>query len=157
MESFPRATHFPPVEWPLIVTSTLFVSAVHMAYDQHYPLVLSPDAIWMCIAQGFANHVNQNAEKLRHLFVEHEEKKEIEVRRDCFVKGSPTNPWPEVFEEFSQQIRKHVGDKTHDLITPEFTTTGAVERAATQVVLMNTFKAYFKYMVDLEGPTSQDG
>ena len=122
-----------------------FVSAVHMAFDQHYPLVLSPDAVWMCIAQGFANHVNQNAEKLRHLFVEHEGKKEIKVRRDYFVKGSPTNPWPEVFEEFSQQIRKHVGDKTHDLITPEFTTTGAVERAAAQVVLMNTFKAYFKY------------
>ena len=124
-----------------------FVSTVHMAYDQHYPLVLSPDAIWMCIAQGFANHVNQNAKKLRHLFVEHKGKKEIEVRRDNFIKGSPTNPWPEVFEEFSQQIRKHVGDKTHELITPEFTTTGAVERAAAQVVLMNTFKAYFTYSV----------
>ena len=124
-----------------------FVSAVHMAYDQHYPLVLSPDAIWMCIAQGFANHVNQNAEKLRHLFVEHEGKKEIVFQRDDFIKGSPTNPWPEVFEDFSQQIRKHVGDKTHALITPEFTTTGAVERAAAQVVLMNTFKAYFSYQV----------
>ena len=61
------------------------------------------------------------------------------------MKGSPDNPWPEVFDSFSEQIRKHVGDKTHTLLTPSFSTTGATERAAAQVVLMNTFKQYFVY------------
>ena len=124
-----------------------FVEAVHLAYHNHYPLVLSPDAVWMCIAQGFARHINANAEKLRNLFVEHEGKKTLKVRRDDFVKGSPTNPWPEVFGEFSEQIRQHVGPKTHDLLTPSFSTTGPTERAAAQVVLMDTFKEYFTYMV----------
>ena len=54
-----------------------FVSAVNLAYAQHYPLVLSPDAIWMCITQGLSQHINTNAEKLRNMFVEHEGKKEI--------------------------------------------------------------------------------
>ena len=122
-----------------------FVGAVHTAYDNHYPLVLSPDHIWMCIVQGFATHVNQNAEKLRHLFVEHEGKEIIKVRRDDFVKGSPRNPWPEVFPEFSVKIRSHIGEKTHDLLTPTFTTTGPVEKAAAEIVLMNAFKEYFDY------------
>ena len=124
-----------------------FVSAVNLAYAQHYPLVLSPDAIWMCITQALSQHINANAEKLRNMFVEHEGKKEIIVRRDDFVKGSPDNPWPEVFDEFSEQIRKHVGDKTHYLLTPEFSTTGPTEKAAAQVVLMDSFKEYFDYTV----------
>ena len=164
------STSLPPVEWEKVVSkfcnrakieaqspptngripvacfeSNGFVGAVHTAYDNHYPLVLSPDHIWMCIVQGFATHVNQNAENLRNLFVEHEGKKTIIVRRDDFVKGSPHNPWPEVFSEFSVQIRSHIGEKTHDLLTPTFTTTSPVEKAAAEIVLMDAFKEYFSY------------
>ena len=121
------------------------VEAIHRSYSYHYLLVLSPDHIWMCIVQGFATHVNQNAENLRNLFVEHEGKKTIIVRRDDFVKGSPHNPWPEVFSEFSVQIRSHIGEKTHDLLTPTFTTTGPVEKAAAEIVLMDAFKEYYDY------------
>ena len=32
--------------------SNSFVGAVHTAYYKHYPLVLSPDMIWQCVAQG---------------------------------------------------------------------------------------------------------
>ena len=145
-------SHFKPDqdEWPVVATyglSNAFVSAVHTAYSKHYPLVFSPDHIWMCIAQGLSQHVNADPEKLRKRFVEHEGKEELIVQRDDFVKGSPDNPWPEVFDEFSKQIREHVGEKTHDLLTPDFTTTGPNDRAAAQVVLMDTFKEYFEYTV----------
>ena len=78
-----------------------FLATVHAAYSEHYPLVLTPDVIWMCIAQGFAKHVNCNAEKLRHLFVQHTGKKELHTCRGDLVKGSPSNPWPEVFDDNS--------------------------------------------------------
>ena len=29
-----------------------FVMAMHVAYTRHRPLTLSPDAVWLCIAQG---------------------------------------------------------------------------------------------------------
>ena len=122
-----------------------FVEAVHTAYQSHYPLTLSPDIIWQCVAQGFAIHVNKNAEKLRHMFVAHEGKKKLEVRRDDFVKGSPDNDWEQAFGTFSDEIEKNVGDEIHSLLTPDFSTTGPVEKAASQVVLMNTFKEYFNY------------
>ena len=60
-----------------------FLATVHAAYSEYYPLVLTPDVIWMCIAQGFAKHVNCNAEKLRHLFVQHKDKKELHTRTKC--------------------------------------------------------------------------
>src|SRR5690349_14786617 len=47
----------------------LFVQIVDAAFALHYPLVLSPDDVWLCLAQGFARHVNENAEKLRERFV----------------------------------------------------------------------------------------
>jgi len=37
-----------------------FVAAVHVAYVNHLPLVLSPDMIWLLIAQAFAIHVDLN-------------------------------------------------------------------------------------------------
>jgi hypothetical protein len=120
-----------------------FVAAVHTAFANHYPLVLSPDQLWLVIAQGFAFHVNANAEKLRKKFVNHEGKKTIEIWRDDFVKGSPKNPWGEALDDFSEGIRRNVGDKTYDLLTPVFSTTGPIERAAANIVLMNTFKDYF--------------
>ena len=99
--------------------------------------------MWMCITQGLSTHVNANADKLRKMFVSHEGKETLVVRRDDFVKGNPANPWPEVFEEFSEQIKKHVGPATHSLLTPEFTTTVPNEKAAAQVVLMDTLKNYY--------------
>ncbi len=127
------------------VSNNAFLSTIHTCWSQHYSLVLTPDMIWLCIAQGLAQHVNKNSEKLRSKFVEHEGKKELVVKRSGFKKGSPLNPWPEVLDDFSSQIRSHVGDKTHDLLTPTFSTTGPVERAAAQIVLMNCFKDYFDY------------
>jgi hypothetical protein len=97
------------------------------------------------VAQGFANHLNANAEELRSKFVKHSGKLTIAVRRDDFVKGSPENPWPEVFGEFSRHIREHVGATTHDLLLPNFSTTGAVDKAASEVVLLDAMQSFFSY------------
>jgi hypothetical protein len=139
-----------------------FVNAVHLAFSHHYPLVLSPDMIWLCITQGLSFHINANAEQLRKHFVSHEGKKELHVRRDDFVKGSQ-NPWEEVFPEFTDQIKEHIGSETHDLIMPRFSTTGPVEKAVCEIVLMESMKSYFKYQfhslcgipeITLEGTTA---
>ena len=120
-----------------------FVKAVHAAFASHYPLILSPDMVWLCIMQGFSAHVNRNAEKLRKKFVSHEGKVEIGVRRDDFVKGEQ-NPWQEAFSEFSEKIRDHIGSETHSIIVPNFSTTGPIEKAVSEIVLMETVQNYFR-------------
>lgn len=119
----------------------------HDAFYEHRPMTLSPDAVWFTIAQGFATHVNLNAESLRHRFVRHEGKKTLIVNRPDFVLGK-TNPWPEAFSAFSAQIADHVGT-LRDLVVADFSTTGPIERAASEVVLMDTFQAYFEYRMSV--------
>jgi hypothetical protein len=117
--------------------------AAHDAFYGHYPLILSPDAVWFCLAQGFARHVNANAEALRSRFVRHQGKARITIERPDFLLGQ-ANPWPEAFAAFSDGIAAHVG-RLRDLVVADFSTTGPVERAATEVVLMDAFQAYFEY------------
>ncbi|MGC4047083.1 MAG: DUF4419 domain-containing protein [Armatimonas sp.] len=122
-----------------------FITAANAAYDGHYPLVISPDMIWLLIAQGFAIHVRENAEVLRGNLVAHEGKAKLEIRRDEFLRGFAGNDWESVFSEFSEQIKSHIGQETHDTIAPTFSTTGIVEKAAFEITLMDAMQEYFDY------------
>lgn len=127
-----------------------FVRAIHHAFELHCPLVLSPDDVWVVIAQGFAYHVNANSDQLRHLFVNPvgeealQDKIYIEIVRNNFVKGSPKNDWQGALSEFSDQIAKYIGP-TRDLIVSNFSTTTAIERAASEVVLLDSMQSYFSF------------
>lgn len=122
------------------------IAALHAAFASHRPLTLSPDIIWLTIIQGLSIHINKNAEAVRNRFVSHQGKLEIAVHRDDFIKGSSENPWPEVFSTFSAQIRDHIGG-THDLIVADFSTTGPVERAASEIALFDSMQSYFSYIL----------
>ena len=122
-----------------------FLSAVTQAYHGHFPLVLSPDMIWLQVLQGLASHVNANAEALRRHFVAHDGKVLIELRRDEFRRGSPDNDWEGAFAEFSELMRPHIGAQVHDLLAAPFSTTGPVELAAFNVSLMDAMQSYFVY------------
>jgi len=124
-----------------------FMQAMHTAYEQHYGMTISPDMIWLLITQGFALHVNQNAETLRDQFVGFDGKKRLLLQRDRFTKGSELNDWPGVFAEFSQKIEANTGPELLDLVTGKFSTTSPVETAAFQVTLMDAMKSYFEYSV----------
>jgi len=125
--------------------TNMLAAATQAAFYEHYSLTLSPDSIWLCLAKGFALHVNEHAEALRGRLVRHQGKAVLEVRRPDFSPGAE-NPWPEVFSEFSDQIAGHVG-KLREVIVPDFSTTGPTERLCAEVMLMDTLQAYFDYQV----------
>jgi len=134
-----RASKIIPVSYHALA------EASYVAYEGHRPLVLSPDMVWLTIAQGIATHVNENSEKLRKQFVKHDGKEKIEVRRDEFIKGSPDNEWENALEEFSEKIKEKMVPTAHKDITASFSTTGLVERTAYNICLMDTVKSYFDY------------
>ena len=119
------------------------LSAFRIAFYSHMPLRLSPDAIWVTLARGFALHVNENAERLRHRFVRHSGKGNLVVERPDFLPGRD-NPWPEAFEAFGGQLDAHTGGLT-SLVRADFSTTGPVERAVSHLMAMETFQSYFEY------------
>jgi hypothetical protein len=123
-----------------------FVLAVHLAFAQHRPLVITPDAVWLCIAQSLATHIELNAAALRPRLVRHAGKLALDVRRDGFVPGAPRNDWPGVVDELVAQIRVHLGGRA-DMFVADFSTTGPLDRTASQIALMGAMREYFSYGV----------
>lgn len=123
------------------------IAATEQAFSKHYELVLSPDVIWLMVTQGVAQEIGHNPEKYRKTFVTFQGKKTLVVIRDGFVRGDAINDWEGVFGEFSQHIRGYIGTDTHKSIVADFSTTGKIEKAASEVVLMDAFQSYFTYEV----------
>ncbi len=124
-----------------------FVEAAHNAYAKHRGLVISPDMVWLMIAQGFARHVDENSDSLRHYFVDFDGKKVLKVVRNEFVKGSKENDWIGVFPEFTRQIADYTGRELLDNTVLNFSTTTPIEKAAMEVTLMDGMSSYFIYAV----------
>jgi len=129
------------------VTIHPLLAAVHIAFSDHRPLVLSPDAIWIAIAQGVAHHMALHGESLRSRFVAHQGKLELAFVCSGWTEGSPENPWPEAFDSWGNQIRDHVGKELHDMLVCDFSTTSSIERTVSQIVMMDVFQRYFHYVL----------
>ena len=122
-----------------------FFEGMFKAYSDHRPFVLSPDMIWLLISQGFSQHVNNNAEALRHYFVKHDGKMVLRVISTTVSIDNPDSPWETVFPEFTKQIDAVVGKELVSTLTSDFSTTTAVSRVASQITIMEAMQAYFEY------------
>ena len=147
------------------VRSQPLLAAVYTAFNEHRPVVLSPDAIWITIAQGVGQHMAIHGERLRSRFVAHEGKLDLVFifSLSDWGEGSPENPWLEAFASWAGLIRDHVGPSLHDSLVCDFSTSGPVERGVSQIVMMDIFERYFHYVaygicgiptVTLEGTTA---
>src|SRR5687767_8698832 len=84
------------------------IGAVHHAFVDHRPLVLSPDAVWLTITQGIAQHVRIHADALRPRLVAHAGKQLLEIT----LLGSPQSAeeWGLAIAEFRQLVARAIGD-----------------------------------------------
>jgi hypothetical protein len=117
------------------------IEAVHLAFSEHRPLILSPDCIWLTIVQGFAHHLHENAESLRGRIVAHDEKKILTVRTESLDE----NHWPEMISQFSEQIRRNSDPVLHETLLCNFSTTTPKIRTSFEVALMDAYHRYFEY------------
>ncbi|WP_437632039.1 DUF4419 domain-containing protein [Sorangium sp. So ce854] len=118
------------------------VQAATMAFTRRYPLVLSPDVIWFCLARGFTLHVAAS-EELRRQILADDSDFELTIDRPDFTLGE-VNPWPVAFSDFSAQVAARVG-KLRELVTAGFSTTGPVERVASELTVATLFAPHFEW------------
>ncbi|WP_437990713.1 DUF4419 domain-containing protein [Sorangium sp. So ce145] len=118
------------------------VQAAYMAYTQRYPLVLSPDVVWFCLARGFTLHVAANEAQRRQVLLDDSDF-ELRIDRPDFTLGE-VNPWPVAFSDFSTLITARIG-KLRELVTASFSTTGPVERVASELTVMTPFVPHFEW------------
>lgn len=120
-----------------------FVGTCIQAYNQHHRLSIRPDDVWLTILTQFSFYVNANAEKLRHSFVAHKDKKELTVHA---VGNRYSVDFGSMAEQMGDMIQENVVDPDlHQWIVPSFTTTTPNDRIVSSVVMMATLKEYFSY------------
>ena len=123
-----------------------FFKGLIEAFADHRPVVLSPDVIWFLICKGFAHYVNDNPEAIRDLFVDHEGKIDLVVLtyKELLSGGAD---FEDIVDGFYGQIRNSTKGEIADIVAEPFSTTGVNEHIVSEIVLMETVKSYFNYIV----------
>ncbi|CAG8568342.1 15547_t:CDS:2 [Funneliformis mosseae] len=131
------------------MTSHGLAMAILHAYNNHQHLRLSPDDIWLTIAQGVSHHINYNAEKFRYYFVNHEGKKEISISVDDILTHNISRikgDWPEAVNRLVVKTDQAVEKMDiKSLLECDFSTTTKNSLTASRIVLLDMVKAYFSY------------
>jgi hypothetical protein len=133
----PRTPGSPPED-----RMNALVQAVDLAFNEHRPLRLTPDVVWITLAQGFSIHVRENAEALRARFVRHEGRAKVPV---TVVEVPASEAWRDFLAWLSDATGEHLGAGMVALLTQPFSTTTDDARAVFRVALLDTFAPYFEY------------
>ncbi len=126
-----------------------FIRSVIKAWYNHHHLIIRPDDIWMALLVQFSFYINHTdrKEKLRHLFVNHKDQKELNVH--IYQMDSDQMDSDQIALEFTEKMKSDLKDPLlYDWAIPQFSTTTNHDQAVYAMVLMNSMKTYFKYIVD---------
>ncbi len=138
-----------PLDLPVIAERDThpLLAAVHFAFVGHRPLLLSPDAIWLTIASGFAHHVQIHSEALRPRLVRHTGRRLLEIQ----ALTEPTTPedWATIVHAFRGAIAEDLGQGVARLLTCDFSTTTLADRCASEIVLMDAVASYYDFLVTI--------
>lgn len=122
------------------------IDAIHLAYERHHSLVLSPDAIWFAISQAISIHVNQHFEELHSVLLTNREKPTLSVRNDSLAQNPEL--WGVVAEELALETQKWTKKKYYALFVPHFSTTTSERTIAFQINLLEIFNQGFEYVAE---------
>lgn len=141
------ATSFATEQQIICTGHDAFFKSVVTAYANHLSLTLTPDMVWLLICQGLSRYVNDHAEQLRPLIVNHTGKTELEIESEKDILSGNAN-WATILNGLTSQIDKHTNNEITKIITSGFSTTTPPEHIASQVTLMEIVKHYFNYTID---------
>jgi len=118
-------------------------AALMAAYNTEYDVIVSPDDFWITILHPFYCHIQNNAEKLRHLFVDHKDKEIINVNFEGIFSEKDAES---LIHEFAELGSKRTKSNIKDLVECNFSTTTDIEKTVSKVVLLGILKNYFCFM-----------
>ncbi|KAK3396918.1 hypothetical protein B0T20DRAFT_414789 [Sordaria brevicollis] len=123
-----------------------FVHTIIRAWQQDLHLRIRPDDVWLAILTQFSFFVNKNAEALRHLFVSHKGRQEVEVAVDArSVRSLSAVDVGAVAQRLAAKVKERLVDPNiADTLLPTFTTTTPHDRDVAAIVFLGVTEPYFK-------------
>lgn len=118
------------------------IDVVHIAFSQHRSLTLTPDSIWLVLAQGFSHHIAENKEAPRSRLVRHQGKRTLSAA----LHNLDLRSFEAIIGDFSVQIRDASDPVLHESLVCDFSSTTRDIRAASEVILMDAYSSYFQYV-----------
>lgn len=129
-------------------TNNGFMEVLEMAYSQHYPVVFSPDSIWLFICQNFSRHIENRLCLQSDLVIENKPKEKITVNVGIDPKFLKNN-WKWVIEEILGRIRATANTKSFELIDSKFSTTNIEDATVFKLTALNYLEKYYDYGVEI--------
>lgn len=123
-----------------------FIATLQMSYDQHRPLALSPDIIWLAICQGVSIHINQNIKSLQKIIFTEDDSKELVIRNDSLEYGG--KHWQDLISSFANETKKYTKGDFYSFFVSDFSTTSHIEKTAYQIALLESYKQMFTYVAE---------
>ena len=122
----------------------------YSAYENHLPIRLTPDIIWLLIVQGFSHHVNYNAKNLREKFVNFEGKKKLEIIIPKYhsYKQMKSEDYAELLENLTEKIKENVGVELINTIDFNFSTSNKITKVVGYASIMSSLKKFFEFEGD---------
>ena len=127
------------------------LTSYYYAYLDHYPIVLSPDILWMLILEGFSYHVRLNHMRLREKFVKNNQNKnKIIVSQgangDSHINDVTSQRWGDIFKGFIEQSKEKIDGTVLHLFTPYFSTTTTDIEYASQIAIVSIVSPFVKFI-----------
>ena len=116
------------------VTTNPLISAAKLAFDQHRPLCLSPDMIWLTILQGVAEHCYDSLLSRSESVLP---KAQIVVSTKDLPFGSLEADWNSIVQLASANAKDLIPDELELLFSTSFSTTGRAEQTAYDLTLLS--------------------
>ncbi|WP_375559456.1 DUF4419 domain-containing protein [Bernardetia sp. OM2101] len=120
------------------------IQTIHTSFDEHRPLVLSPDIIWLAITQGTSIHINENFKSLEKIIFKKNKSKKLIIRNDSLEYDG--KHWQELVTSLSNETTKYTNSDFYSFFVPKFSTTTKTQTTAYQVTLLNSYKKAFEYV-----------
>lgn len=140
--------------WPLLdQRENPFAGTFLKAWNNHLPVRLSPDHVWMVILDGVSLHIAKEPQKWRkRLKIGHEGKRELKLvldPRDYAIRDSAP-----FWEGISKRLLEAMPDSTQQLLEEHFlanysTTTPTVD-VAYRMKILESVKPFFDYVGSVE-------
>lgn len=120
------------------------IQTIQECYNNHRPLVLSPDIIWLAICQGVSVHMNEYYDSLKNVVFIKDKPDKIIIRNDSLEYSA--KHWKNLIGSFSNETKKYTNEDFYSFFVSEFTTTTAIEQTVYQITLLESYKKAFEYI-----------
>lgn len=125
-----------------------FLNTIMTSYNYHLPLHLSPDDILIAINSIISQYISYDPERFRHLFVNHEGKRQLSVCVDNLWTDEKGTLYDKVIDEFAFLVKQNIKDDIYvDNAECNFSTSSHIEKTVSYAQVLDMTKHYFQFIM----------